>query len=124
MLAYATFTEPQVARAGLTHEQACAEGHNAIAVTLPLTDVARAIEWNETRGFYRIVVDAGDDRIIGATFVGYEAAELIHIILPYITAGMTWRELAAAMHVHPTYAEGLPSLARLTAAVLAKASRT
>jgi dihydrolipoamide dehydrogenase len=113
VLAYATFTEPQIARAGLTIDQARAAGHDAIAVTLPLSSVARAVEWNEECGFYRMVVDRRDDRILGATLVGYEAAELVHVFIAHIGRGSTWRDLADAMHIHPTFAEGLPSLARL-----------
>ena len=116
MLAYSTFTEPQVARAGLTLEEAIAKGLDALAVTLPLSDVARAVEWNEERGFYRMVVDKRDDRIVGATLVGYEAAELVHVFIAHIQRGSTWRDLADAMHIHPTFGEGLPSLARLVAA--------
>ncbi len=61
-LAYATFTEPQIARTGLTVDEARAQGYDALAVTLPGAEVARAIEWNEERGFYRLVIDAGTDR--------------------------------------------------------------
>lgn len=113
VLAYSTFTEPQIARAGLTLAQARAGGHDAVAVTLPISDVARGIEWNEERGFYRMVVDRRDDRILGATLVGYEAAELVHVFIAHIGRGSTWRDLGDAMHIHPTFAEGLPSLARL-----------
>ena len=113
VLANTTFTEPQVARCGLTLDQARAAGLRASAVTLPLADVARAIEWNEERGFFRLVVNDDDDRVIGATFVGYEAGELIHVIVTLIDAHARWQQLADAMHVHPTYAEGLPTLARM-----------
>ncbi|HYZ15384.1 MAG TPA: FAD-dependent oxidoreductase [Candidatus Acidoferrum sp.] len=118
VLGYSTFTEPQIARAGLTLEQAKARGYDALAVTLPLHDVARAVEWNEERGFYRLVVDRRDDRIIGATLVGYEAAELVHVFIAHIEAGSTWHRLADSVHIHPTFGEGLPSLARLVASTL------
>ncbi|HXW51812.1 MAG TPA: FAD-dependent oxidoreductase [Candidatus Acidoferrales bacterium] len=114
ILAYTTFTEPQVARVGLDAEQAKQKGIAARSVTLGLDRVARAIEWNEEEGFYRLLVD-DDDRILGATLVGYEAGELIHIILAHMEAGATWHALDASVHVHPTYAEGLPTLARLLA---------
>ena len=113
VMAYSTFTEPQVARAGLTLDQAQAKGHAALAVTLPISEVARAFEWNEERGFYRMVVDKRDGRILGATLVGYESAELVHVFIAHIARGSTWRDLADAMHIHPTFAEGLPTLARL-----------
>jgi dihydrolipoamide dehydrogenase len=116
VLSYSTFTEPQVARAGLTLEQALMHGHDALAVTLPLRDVARAVEWNEERGFYRLVVDRSNDRILGATLVGYEAGELVHVFIAHIEAGSTWHRLADSVHIHPTFGEGLPALARLVSA--------
>jgi len=113
VLGYATFTEPQVGRAGLTLAAALAAGHAARAVTLELDAVARAIEWNETNGFFRLVVDTQTDAILGATLVGYEAGELVHVLIAHMEAGGTWRTLERSVHIHPTYAEGLPSLARL-----------
>jgi len=115
VLAYTTFTEPQVARVGMTLAQAQSKGIDARAVTLPLTSVARAIEWGQTDGSYRLVVDKSNDMILGATLVGYEAGELVHVILAHMEAGSTWHVLDRSVHIHPTYAEGLPSLARLLA---------
>jgi dihydrolipoamide dehydrogenase len=113
VLGYAVFTDPQVGRVGLTHERATAAGHEVRTVTLELENVARAIEWNETNGFYRMVVDARTDAILGATLVGYEAGELVHVFLAHMEAGSTWQTLERSVHIHPTYAEALPSLARL-----------
>jgi len=113
VLGYAIFTEPQVGRAGLTYDAAILAGYDARCVSLPLEDVARAIEWNETNGFYRLVVDTNTDAILGATLVGYEAGELVHVFIAHMEAGGTWRALERSVHIHPTYAEGLPSLARL-----------
>jgi pyruvate/2-oxoglutarate dehydrogenase complex dihydrolipoamide dehydrogenase (E3) component len=112
-LAYATFTDPQVGRVGLTLEEAQRQGYAAKAVTLPLHDVARAIEWNELNGFYRLVIDTANDRLLGATLVGYEAGEIVHTILAHIQNGATWHTLDESVHIHPTYNEGLPSAARL-----------
>ena len=63
--------------------------------------------------FFRLVVDPATYAILGATFVGYEAGELIHVILAHMEAGSSWRVLERSVHVHPTFSEGLPSLARL-----------
>ena len=113
VLAYSTFTEPQVARVGLTIDEAKKKGLDARAVTLQMSDVARAVEWGYENGFFRLVVDRVTEKILGATFVGYEAGELIHVILAHMEAGSTWRVLERSVHIHPTFAEGLPSLARL-----------
>jgi dihydrolipoamide dehydrogenase len=113
VLSYTTFTEPQLARTGLTEEQARTSGIDARSRTLPLADVARGTEWNLEAGFMRLVIDAATDRIVGATFVGYEMGELIHTIGFAIELGATWQNLDRFMAIHPTFGEGLPSLARL-----------
>lgn len=115
VLAYSTFTEPQVARVGLDSSQAERMGIKARCVTLGMDHIARAIEWGHDLGFYRLLVDERDDRIIGATLVGYEAGEVVHVILAHMEAKSTWHLLDASVHIHPTYGEALPSLARLLA---------
>lgn len=112
VLAYAVFTEPQVGRAGLSPEQAAAKG---IAVRVGHVDIGktnRAIEWGHDLGFFQLTVEAESDRIIGATLVGYEAAELVHVLLDLIESGATASQLDGLQHIHPTYAEYLPSLAK------------
>jgi len=111
VLAYAFFTDPQVGRVGLTAEQAGQAGLSPRTETLPLDQVARALEVGKTRGFYRMVVDQETDRILGATLVGPEAAELVHILVAHINHDGTWQDLHQSMHIHPAYAEALPTLA-------------
>jgi pyruvate/2-oxoglutarate dehydrogenase complex dihydrolipoamide dehydrogenase (E3) component len=113
VLGYAVYTEPQVGRVGMTLAQAQAGGLDARAVTLPVGEIARAVEWGQELGFYRLVVDRRTDKILGATMVGYETSELVHVILAHMEAGSTWQVLDRSVHIHPTYAEGLPTLARL-----------
>lgn len=113
VLGYAFFTEPQVGRAGLTVEAAREKGYQARAVTMPLEQVSRALETGHTLGFYRMVIDENTDQILGATLVGPETAELIHVFIAHMEAGSTWQRLEQSMHIHPAYAEDLPSLARM-----------
>lgn len=113
VLGYAVYTEPQVGRVGMTLEQAQKQGINAREVTLPMAHIARAIEWGHDLGFYRMVIDLDTDKILGATLVGYETAELVHVFLSLMEAGAPWQLLERSVHIHPTYGEALPSLARL-----------
>ena len=113
ILGYAVYTEPQVGRVGMTLEQAQEKGINARSVTLPMSQIARAIEWGHDLGFYRMVIDSDSNKILGATLVGYEASEIVHVFLDLIEAGATWQLLEESVHIHPTYSEALPSLARL-----------
>jgi pyruvate/2-oxoglutarate dehydrogenase complex dihydrolipoamide dehydrogenase (E3) component len=113
VLGYAVYTEPQVGRVGMTLEQAQKQGIVAREVTLPITHIARSIEWGHDLGFYRMVIDTRTNLILGATLVGYETAELVQVFLSLIEAKATWQLLEQSVHIHPTYGEGLPSLARL-----------
>lgn len=113
VLGYAVYTEPQVGRVGLTLETAQKKGLNARAVTLPMDYIARAIEWGHDLGFYRMVVDDDTNKILGATLVGYETAELVHVFLSLMEAKANWQLLEQSVHIHPTYGEALPNLARL-----------
>lgn len=113
VLGYAVYTEPQVGRVGMTLEQAQRQGINARAVTLPMAHIARGIEWGHDLGFYRMVIDRDTNKILGATLVGYETAELVHVFLSLMEVGATWQLLEQSVHIHPTYGEALPSLARL-----------
>jgi pyruvate/2-oxoglutarate dehydrogenase complex dihydrolipoamide dehydrogenase (E3) component len=113
VLAYAMYTEPQLGRVGITADQAQERGIPHRVVTIQLENVARGPEWNLADGYYRLVVHAETEQILGATFVGYEAGELIHVILAHMESGSSWRVLERSVHIHPTFAEGLPSLARL-----------
>lgn len=112
VLGYAVFTDPEAGRCGLTLEDALDRGLDARVANLALEHVARAWLIDRDQGFYRIVVENGTDRILGATLVGPRAGELVHVFIDLMETGATWRQLEAAVHIHPTYAEGLPTVAR------------
>lgn len=112
VLGYAVFTEPQVGRAGLSPAQAASQGIDVRRGRLDPGKTNRAIEWAHGAGYFELTVDARTDRIIGATLVGYEAAELVHVLLDLIETGTSASRLATFQHIHPTYAEYLPSLAQ------------
>jgi pyruvate/2-oxoglutarate dehydrogenase complex dihydrolipoamide dehydrogenase (E3) component len=111
-LVYGYFTDPQVGRMGLTLAEAQEQGLRAREARLDLRQVARARLEGRTRGVYKLVVDEDTERIVGATLIGPEAAELVHVILAHVMAGATWRLLEDSVYLHPSYAEDLPTLAR------------
>lgn len=113
VLGYSMYTEPQVGRAGLSLEQAIEQGYDAQEARMDIKDMARGIEWGQDLGFFQMVIDKDTGSILGATLVGYEAGELVHVFLDLIEAEATWELLERAQHIHPTYAEHLPSVARM-----------
>jgi pyruvate/2-oxoglutarate dehydrogenase complex dihydrolipoamide dehydrogenase (E3) component len=75
-----------------------------------MTKVSRAVEKSETQGFMKILVDAGDKRILGASILGTGGDEVIHCILDLIYAKAPYTVLQRAMHIHPTVSELLPTM--------------
>ena len=104
------FTDPQVARVGLTENEAKARGVAYEVATMPFGDIARAKEVDETAGVMKVLVDPKTERILGAAVVGAEAGELIHVFVVLMQAGASARAIVDAEFVHPTFAEGLQSL--------------
>ena len=104
------FTDPQVARVGLTEEGAKKAGVAYEAATMPFGNIARAVELDETAGTMKVLIDPRTERILGASIVGAEAGELIHVFVGLVSAGASARALVDAECVHPTFAEGLQTL--------------
>lgn len=104
------FTDPQVARVGLTERTAKAEGIDYELATMPFGHIARAIELDETAGFMKLLLDPNSERILGVAIVGLEAGELIHTFLMLMQAKATARTMVDAQMVHPALAEGLQSM--------------
>jgi pyruvate/2-oxoglutarate dehydrogenase complex dihydrolipoamide dehydrogenase (E3) component len=104
------FTDPQVARVGLTEDGARKAGLAYEAATMPFGHIARAIELDETAGTMKVLIDPQTERILGASIVGAEAGELIHVFVALVQAAAPARALVDAECVHPTFAEGLQSL--------------
>lgn len=107
---YALFTDPQLGSAGLTEKEARAEGYKLKIGSAPMAQVARAIERDETAGLMKIIVDATNDRILGATFLASEGGELIHVLYTLMLANQPYTLLKGAIFIHPTLAEGLFAL--------------
>jgi pyruvate/2-oxoglutarate dehydrogenase complex dihydrolipoamide dehydrogenase (E3) component len=104
------FTDPQVARIGLTERDARARGHAPETATMRFGKIARAVETDQTAGTMKILLDPKTEKVLGVSIVGAEAGELIHIFAPVMVAGLSARALVDAEYVHPTFAEGVQSL--------------
>jgi pyruvate/2-oxoglutarate dehydrogenase complex dihydrolipoamide dehydrogenase (E3) component len=109
--AYALYTDPPLGRAGMTETEARQSGHSVLVASMAMADVARAIEKGETAGLMKLVVDGDTRKILGAAILGTGGDEAIHCILDLMYAGASYTVLQRAMHIHPTVAELLPSLA-------------
>lgn len=106
-LPWVVFTDPQVAGVGLDEAQATAAGIMAETVTLPLTEVPRALAARDTRGFIQLIRDRETDRLVGARVLAADGAELLMEAALAIRHGLTVSQLAAAFHPYLTLSEGI-----------------
>ena len=107
---FTVFTDPQVARVGLTEKEAKARDVPYEAASMPFAHIARAIEIDEPAGVMKVLIDPATERVLGAVIVGAEAGELIHIFVALMQADASVRAIVDAEAVHPTFAEGVQSL--------------
>jgi len=110
LVPYCVFTDPQLGGVGLTEKEARGKGYKLKIGRLPMTHVARALERGETAGLMKIVVDAANDRILGASILASEGGELVQILGTMMLANQPYTLLKGAVYIHPTLAEGFFSL--------------
>jgi pyruvate/2-oxoglutarate dehydrogenase complex dihydrolipoamide dehydrogenase (E3) component len=110
LIPYSVFTDPQLGGVGMTEKEARAKGYKLKIGTIPMTYVARAIERDETAGLMKLIVDAANDKILGATVLATDGGELIHVLYTLMLANLPYTLLKGAVYIHPTLAEGFFSL--------------
>jgi len=107
---YALFTDPPLARAGMTEREARDSGRPVLVGRRAMARVGRARERGETKGFMQVLVDAETRKILGAALLGIEADEAIHCIIDVMNAGAPYTAIRRAVHIHPTVSELIPTL--------------
>jgi dihydrolipoamide dehydrogenase len=101
-----TFTDPQVAAAGKTFEAALEAGIHARAIDVPTDGTPGAsFQGKDTGGISRLVVDEEQGTIVGATFTGFETAELLQAATIAIVAEVPLSRLRHAITAFPTRSE-------------------
>ena len=108
---WATFTDPEVARVGLSEAEAIAAGTPYELTRYGIDDLDRAIADGEAHGFIKVLTVPGKDRIIGATIVGYHAAELITEFVMAMKHGIGLKKIMGTIHIYPTLTESNKFLA-------------
>src|SRR5262249_11820990 len=114
LVPYCMFTDPPLARVGLSEADAQRQGVDVRVARLPMSSVLRVQTTGETLGFMKALVDARDGRIVGFTMIGSEAGEVVAVVQAAMLGGLSYSRLRDAVIAHPTMAEGLgPLLATL-----------
>lgn len=109
---WALYTDPEVARVGLSEGEARARRLPFETLRYEMVDTGCALMDGESRGFVKVLCAAGSDRILGAVIVGTGAAELIQPLVLAMTHGLGLDKLRTTFPVHFSRAEALRQVAR------------
>jgi pyruvate/2-oxoglutarate dehydrogenase complex dihydrolipoamide dehydrogenase (E3) component/uncharacterized membrane protein YdjX (TVP38/TMEM64 family) len=102
---WATFTDPEVARVGLSETEAKEKNIPHEVTVYGIDDLDRAIADNEAHGFVKVITVPGKDTILGATIVGDHSGD---ILVEYVTAmkyGLGMNKILGTIHTYPTLGE-------------------
>jgi pyruvate/2-oxoglutarate dehydrogenase complex dihydrolipoamide dehydrogenase (E3) component/uncharacterized membrane protein YdjX (TVP38/TMEM64 family) len=105
VIPWATFTDPEVARVGLSEAEARAQGIGCEVTRYDLDDLDRAIADGTPRGFVKVLTVPGKDRILGVTIVGAHAGDLIAEFVLAMKHGLGLSKVLGTIHIYPTLAE-------------------
>ena len=109
LVPYCLFTDPLLARVGLSETEAQRQGIAVRVARLPMSAVLRTATTDETQGFMKALIGA-DDRILGCAMIGSEAGEVMAVVQTAMLAGLPYPQLRDAVIAHLTMAEGLGPL--------------
>ncbi len=111
VMPWVTYTDPEVAHVGLYETEAKAKGLETNTITIPFSEVDRALADGEPAGFVKILHKRGSDQILGATIVARHAGEMISEITLAIVTKQGLNALSGVIHPYPTQAEAIKKAA-------------
>jgi dihydrolipoamide dehydrogenase len=103
----AIFTDPEIATAGLTAEEAKQKGYDVAIGKFPFAALAKAMALNETEGFVKVVADKKTKQVLGVHIVGPEASTMISEAALSLEMAAFLEDISLTIHPHPTLGEAL-----------------
>jgi pyruvate/2-oxoglutarate dehydrogenase complex dihydrolipoamide dehydrogenase (E3) component len=107
---WCTYTDPEIAHVGLDEGEAAARGVRVRTLVQDLAGVDRAVLDGDERGFVKVHVRHGSDRIVGATVVARHAGEMLPELTLAVAHGLGLAKIAETIHTYPTQAEAIRKL--------------
>jgi pyruvate/2-oxoglutarate dehydrogenase complex dihydrolipoamide dehydrogenase (E3) component/uncharacterized membrane protein YdjX (TVP38/TMEM64 family) len=105
VLPWVTFTDPEVAHVGHNELSAGEAGVDYEIVRYDLSHLDRALCEGAARGFVKLLVQPGKDRLLGATIVGHNAGEMLAELVLAMKHGLGLNKILGTIHAYPTLAE-------------------
>ncbi len=110
LIPYCIFIDPQLARIGLNEQEAKAKGIPYKLGKFWMKHAGRTLEADEKEGFFKVLVDPDDGKIIGATILSMDGGEIMAILQMAMIGGVTYKKIRHLPIAHPTLAESLNNL--------------
>jgi len=107
---YTVFTDPQLGRVGMTEQQAKDKSLNYAVAKIPMTEVARTLETDETRGFIKAIVDKDSGQILGGAMFCLDGGEVMSVLETAMLGKLPYTTLRDGVFAHPTLSESLNNL--------------
>ena len=111
VIPWATFCDPEVARVGLSEDEAQAQGIAYEVTRYGLDDLDRAIADSSDHGFVKVLTVPGKDKILGASIVGEHAGDLLAEFVLAMKHGLGLEKLLGTIHTYPTLSESNKAVA-------------
>ena len=105
VIPWTTFIDPEVARVGLSEQDAKDKGIAYEMVRYELDDLDRAIADSAAKGFVKVLTVPGKDKILGVTIVGEHAGDLLAEFVLAMKHGLGLNKVLGTIHTYPTWAE-------------------
>jgi len=111
VIPWCTYTAPELARVGLSQQEAQQQNRPVTTLQLDFAQLDRAVLEGQTEGFARVHLRPGSDRILGATIVGEHAGELLSEITLAMTKRLGLGAIGSTIHPYPTWSDAVRKLA-------------
>jgi len=105
VIPWATFTDPEVARVGLSEDEAKEQGIAYEVTHYGIDDLDRAIADSEDHGWIKVLTKPGSDKLLGVTIVGTHAGDLLAEYVLAMKHGLGLNKILGTIHTYPTMSE-------------------
>ena len=105
VIPWATFTDPEVARVGLSESEAREQGVAYEVTRYGMDDLDRAIVDGTAHGFIKVLTVPGKDKILGVTIAGEHAGDLLAEYVLAMKHGLGLNKILGTIHIYPTLSE-------------------
>lgn len=102
---WVTFTDPELARVGMTEAEATGAGHDVAVGTIDIEDFARAIATDQRRGLVKLVADRVSGKLLGGHILSPNAGEMLGEVTLAVRLGLPAGVIGNTIHPYPTFSD-------------------